>query len=120
MLDKTDGFSLIEVLAAVVIMGFALITLGLSMESSISIRERDRNRTILPILAREKMESIMAGDERAEEGDLPDPWREIHWRLDRSAAADGLTLWKLRLTRRNQRDKTLYLLSTVRLDKERP
>lgn len=118
-LDKSNGFSLIEVLVAVIIMGLAVVALALSLESTAGLQERSQNMTRLPLLAREKMESIMAGDERVEEGDLSEPWQEIHWRLDREVVSDGLTLWKLRLTRRDQRDKTLYLLSTTRLDKER-
>lgn len=119
MPQNNKGFSLIEVLLAVFIMGLAVVALALSLESASGLRERDRDQTILPLLAREKMESIMAGEERAEEGDLPQPWSEIHWRLDRSVISDGLTLWVLRLTRRDHRDQTIYLLSTARLDKER-
>lgn len=114
-----SGFSLVEVLTALIILGIAVIGLSLCLESTIGFQERNKNQTILPLLAREKMESILTGDERAEEGDFPQPWQTIHWRLYREYSPEGLAVMTLRLTRRDRVDKTIFSLSATRLEKDR-
>jgi prepilin-type N-terminal cleavage/methylation domain-containing protein len=111
------GFSLIEVLVGLLIMGLALGVFLETFNSALHLRERGSEYSVLPLLAQAKMETIMAGEERAEEGYFNEPWNEYRWRLWRETQADGVTLWSLRLTRRDGREA--YRLSAARLDKEK-
>lgn len=116
-IQNEEGFSLIEVLVGLLIMGLSLGVFLETFYTALRLRERGSEYSVLPLLAQEKMEAIMAGDERAEEGYFSEPWNEYRWRLWRETQVDGVTLWSLRLTRRDGREA--YRLSTARLDKEK-
>lgn len=114
---KVDGFSLVEVLAALFLLGIAVLALAAAFDSTLGLKERGEDMTILSVLAQEKMEAVLTGSERAEEGDLERPWQDIHWRLYRDSSSEGLSVWRLRFTRRDDGGRTLYQLSTARPEK---
>lgn len=107
-------------MTALFILGLAVVGFSLCWESVVGLRERDRDQTLHPMLAREKIESILAGDERSEEGDFEQPWQSLHWRLYREFSPEGLSILTLRVTRRDQVGKTLYQYTATRLEKDRP
>lgn len=119
MREGQGGFSLVEVLAALSLLGIAVVVLALAFDSVLGLKERGEDLTILSVLAQEKMESITSGIERAEEGNYPSPWQDIHWRLYRDASSEGLSVWRLRLTRRDDSVRTLYQLSTAQPENAR-
>lgn len=114
--DQT-GFSLVEVLAALFLLGIAVIALTVAFDSVLGLKVRGEDMTVFSVLAREKLEAVLSGAERAEEGDFPSPWQDIHWRLYRDSSSEGLIVWRMRLTRRDDGERTLYQLSTARPEK---
>lgn len=119
MKQNEAGFTLIEVLVALMIMSLALGALLETFHTAIRLRQKSGESNIFPVLAQGKLEAIMAGEERAEEGDFERPWQEYHWRLWREAQGDGIIMWTLRITRRERNDIEVYRLSTARLEEDK-
>lgn len=113
------GFTLIEVMVALMIMGLALGALLETIHSAILLRHKSGEGNILPVLAQGKMEAIMAGEERSEEGDFENPWDQYHWRLWREVQGGGVTRWSLCITQRDRNGAELYRLSTSRLEEDK-
>jgi len=80
-----SGFTLLEVMVAVAIIGIALVTLIGSQSQSISIATISRFETTASLLARKKMtELALAGfdDLHSTDGDFGEEFPEFHWKVE--------------------------------------
>ena len=85
MAVKTEGFTLLEVMVAVTIIGIALVTLIGSQSQSISLAGISRFETRAALLAREKMtELVVAGFDAlsSSEGDFGDAYPGYRWQVE--------------------------------------
>lgn len=79
------GFTLLEVMVSVAIIGIALVSLIGSQSQSISIATVSRFETTASLLGRQKMtELVLAGfdDLGSDEGDFGEDFSEYHWKVD--------------------------------------
>lgn len=79
------GFTLLEVMVSVAIIGIALVTLIGSQSQSISIATISRFETTASLLARQKMtELALAGfdDLQSAEGDFGEDFPEFRWQVE--------------------------------------
>jgi serine O-acetyltransferase len=86
-----DGFTLLEVMAAVVILSIALVSLLQANNQSILLKGRAQNVTTATLLAREKLSEIRADPEGLEEtqsGDFGD--RFPFWRWEATAEEEDI------------------------------
>ncbi|HHL33372.1 MAG TPA: prepilin-type N-terminal cleavage/methylation domain-containing protein [Desulfobulbaceae bacterium] len=85
MVRSRAGFTLLEVMVSVTIIGIALVTLIGAQSQSISIATASRFETTASLLARQKMtELTLAGfDElQSDEGDFDEDFSDYHWKVD--------------------------------------
>jgi len=85
MVRSRAGFTLLEVMVSVTIIGIALVTLIGSQSQSISIATSSRFETTASLLARQKMtELALAGfaDLQSDEGDFDEEFYDYHWRVE--------------------------------------
>jgi len=79
-----EGFTLLEVMAAVVILSVALLALLQANNQSILLKGRAQNVTTSTLLAREKLSEIMLDPDALEEsqnGDFGDGFPNWHWEV---------------------------------------
>ena len=119
MKQNESGFTLIEVLVALLILSLAMGAILETINTAIRLRQKSGEGNLLPGLAQSQVEAIMAGAERAGEGAFESPWDMYHWRLWREAQGDGIILWTLRITRRERNGTEIYRLSTARLEQDK-
>ncbi len=92
------GFTLIEVMVALAIVGGLLVTLLYTVGHHLDVAGRHEAVTKAVVLAREKLGTVKAGTRKAE-GDFPPPDQLYHWRVDvNQEAYFGVTLFKLSVT----------------------
>jgi general secretion pathway protein I len=72
------GFTLLEVMLALAIVGGLLITLLYSLDYHLTIAERHETVTIATMLAKSKLIEIEKGP-TATRGDFPDPYTNYHY-----------------------------------------
>ncbi len=73
-----EGFTLLEVMLALAIVGGLLITLLYSLNYHLTIAERNETVTIATMLAKSKLIEIEKGP-TATSGDFPDPYTRYHY-----------------------------------------
>jgi len=73
-----DGFTLLEVMLALAIVGGLLITLLYSLNYHLTIAERHEKVTMATMLAKSKLIEIERGPTSAK-GDFPDPYADYHY-----------------------------------------
>jgi general secretion pathway protein I len=73
-----EGFTLLEVMLALAIVGGLLITLLYSLNYHLTIAERHETVTIATMLAKSKLIEIEKGPASAS-GDFPDPYTRYHY-----------------------------------------
>lgn len=85
-----DGFTLLEVMLALAIVGGLLITLLYSLDYHLTIAERHETATIATMLAKSKLIEIEKGP-TATNGDFPDPYAQYHYTTEvRDSAYPGI------------------------------
>ena len=72
------GFTLLEIMIALAIIGGLLITLLYSLNYHLGIAERQETLTIATMLAKNKLHEIEASP-AATKGDFPDPYGAYHY-----------------------------------------
>jgi len=85
MVRSRAGFTLLEVMVSVTIIGIALVTLIGAQSQSISIATASRFETTASLLARQKMtELALAGfdDLQSDEGNFAEDFSDYHWKVD--------------------------------------
>jgi len=79
------GFTLLEVMVSVTIIGIALVTLIGSQSQSISIATASRFETTASLLAGQKMTELALGsfdDLQSDEGDFDEEFSDYHWQVE--------------------------------------
>ena len=82
--SREEGFTLLEVMAAVVILSIALVSLLQANNQSILLKGRAQNVTTATLLAREKLSEILIDPDSLEEsqtGDFGDRFPYWHWEV---------------------------------------
>lgn len=90
ILGETGGFSYLEVLGAIILVGListALLPLFSQLLSSQSLLT---TRTELLLLARGKLREITTGAEPVQEGFFPSPWSGSQWRYTEEKISEHL------------------------------
>ncbi|MBL4903043.1 MAG: prepilin-type N-terminal cleavage/methylation domain-containing protein [Desulfocapsa sp.] len=76
------GFTLLEVMIAVAILGIALTSLFGSQSASVALATETRFNTHAPLLARMQLAEILSGDDIfSAEGDFGEDFPEFSWKL---------------------------------------
>jgi len=81
--NRSAGFTLLEVMIALAVIGVALVALLGLAQRSISTNQRLQQITRATLLAQSKMAEIETGIESNSsdaKGDFPEPDEEFHWR----------------------------------------
>ncbi len=94
MAVKAEGFTLLEVMVSVTIIGIALVTLMGAQSQSVSLAGISRFETTAALLARQKMtELISAGftELTSSEGDFGDTYPMFHWQAEVSELSEEET-----------------------------
>ena len=103
----SKGFTLIEVMVALAIVGGLLVTLLYTVGHHLDVAARHETVTKAVLLAREKIGTIRAGTRKAE-GDFPPPDQDYHWRVDvNQEDIQGVILFKLSVTVTNGDEKVV-------------
>ncbi|MDA8388180.1 MAG: prepilin-type N-terminal cleavage/methylation domain-containing protein [Nitrospiraceae bacterium] len=105
-MKKNKGFTLLEVLVAVAIMGGLLITIIDLVNHHLSVIERYQTLSVETMLAKEKLIGLRAAP-REESGSFPEPYSGYSYKSD---IVNGPLpfLNELVLTVRKGRDKTVF------------
>ncbi len=85
MVRSRSGFTLLEVMVSVTIIGIALVTLIGAQSQSISIATLSRFETTASLLARQKMAELVLGgfeDLHSDEGDFTQSFSDYHWQVE--------------------------------------
>ena len=85
MVRSRSGFTLLEVMVSVTIIGIALVTLIGAQSQSISVATVSRFKTTASLLARQKMaELVLAGfgNLQPDEGDFTQAFSDYHWQVE--------------------------------------
>ena len=85
MVRSRSGFTLLEVMVSVTIIGIALVTLIGAQSQSISIATLSRFETTASLLARQKMAELVLGgfeDLQPGEGDFTQSFSDYHWQVE--------------------------------------
>lgn len=77
---EEKGFTLLEVTASLVLLGFVATMLIPVFSQFLSSREYLSNRVAATFWANLKLEEVICGAERAQEGYCPEPWNRLNWR----------------------------------------
>ncbi|MFZ3136341.1 MAG: type II secretion system protein [Thermodesulfovibrionales bacterium] len=80
------GFTLLEIMIALAIIGGLLVTLIYTLNYHLGIAERHESLTIATILARDKMSEIEKNPAETE-GDFPEPYNAYHYATTISASS---------------------------------
>ena len=103
--ENNPGFTLLEVLVAVAIMGMALAVLLGSVNKNLTLTSESRNLTVASTLAQKKMTEIESqgvpeeGEEEGEFEGFPDfKWRLVVERLEIPDLGESIDARKLKLT----------------------
>ena len=104
---KNKGFTLVEVMVALAIVGGLLVTLLYTVGHHLDVAGRHEAVTRAVLLAREKIGTVKAGTRKAE-GDFPPPDQDYHWRVDvNQEVYYGVTLFELSVTVTNGDEKVV-------------
>jgi general secretion pathway protein I len=117
MAVKTGGFTLLEVMVSVTIIGIALVTLIGSQSQSISLAGISRFETTAALLARQKMTELVNGgftDLVSSEGDFGDAYSMFHWQ----AAVSELGEDETGITAAPDLLRRIHLVGTTRDDED--
>ncbi len=85
MVRSRSGFTLLEVMVSVTIIGIALVTLIGAQSQSISIATLSRFETTASLLARQKMAELVLGDFtdlQSDDGDFDGDFSDYHWQVE--------------------------------------
>jgi general secretion pathway protein I len=94
MAVKTAGFTLLEVMVSVTIIGIALVTLIGSQSQSISLAGISRFETTAALLARQKLPELINGgfaDLASSDGDFGDAYSMFRWQVEVSELGEDET-----------------------------
>jgi general secretion pathway protein I len=79
---QQKGFTLLEVMIAVAILGIALTSLFGSQSASVALATETRFNTHAPLLARMQLAEILSGDDIfSAEGDFGEDFPEFSWKV---------------------------------------
>ena len=84
------GFTLLEVVVALTILGAFLSYLMPAFSQLAAFQGQVAAETEVFVLARGKLEEIVAGAERGWEGRFPAPWSHYYWSYNEKRPADHL------------------------------
>ena len=94
----SKGFTLLEVMVALAIVGTLLVTLLYTVSHHLSVAERHEVVTKAVLLARDKLSQVKAGTREAE-GKFAPPNEDYNWRVDVSDNQYfGVTVYNLTVT----------------------
>lgn len=98
-LKSSEGFTLLEIMAAMAVLSGVIITVISSLNYHLSFIERDRNETIAVILAKEKLEEIrIMGLSKEREGDFASRFEGFRWRYAEEAQQQAEHIKKIYIT----------------------
>jgi prepilin-type N-terminal cleavage/methylation domain-containing protein len=120
---QTGGFSLIEVLCAILIMGVALVALTRGITTALASTKDSEVETIVVELATGQMETLRASGvltDDTTEGDFGDGFPKYKWEQTVSpGGVDGLHQVDV-VVKDAKTDKSLYKLTTLLFDSDYP
>jgi len=76
--SRQSGFTLLEVMVAVAVMGALLVTLIYTLNYHLSVAERQESITLAYLLARDKMEEMEQSPAETK-GEFADPYSRYHY-----------------------------------------
>ncbi len=109
MKTRHAGFTLLEVMIVLAVMGGLLMTLIQTLNYHLSIAERHEFITIASMLAKVKMNE-MEDEPESTEGEFPDPYRGYHYVTEIRESLDPDLLEIEIVVGRNQEEVTFYEL----------
>jgi prepilin-type N-terminal cleavage/methylation domain-containing protein len=86
---SADGFTMIEVMLALVLAGLAIAVLGGAFAQATHLQKGLEGRTTAIALGQSKLAELEAGSEVGSSGDFPEPFREYHWNSQEEANGNG-------------------------------
>lgn len=120
--DQSKGFTLLEIMLAMVILAIAFTAVFRSQSQSISMIARSRFETTAPLLAQSEMARIEATplqDVSSDEGDFGDAFPDYMWRLEiEETQIEDLKKITLTVTNSTMKSNNQYALVLYRTNTE--
>ncbi|MFW5995665.1 MAG: type IV pilus modification PilV family protein [Halanaerobiaceae bacterium] len=97
-MNNSGGFTLIEVLVAVIILSIAFTILAEGFSLVIDTYTRSRNYNFAVRLAEDRLEEIAGGRDISNRGDERDDGQVFYWSVEEQSFPDRENLYKLSIT----------------------